>query len=160
MTTSDVGLDLADHAQLIAGILERLVGRFDDPTLHKRIQPDEALELHQTTKVLAGLLRDLASETDRLLIVSLDGQRKAVVGDKLVEVRRAYRRFDWDHPLLAERVAIAALEGEVLPETKTIVDAWLKACRPEWRTTALKDMGIDADAYCSKELGRATVTVA
>lgn len=152
-------LDLWDTTRLLAGLLTKLIDRFEDPDLFADTKPEGALALHQGVKVLSGLVRDLAAEADRLLIATMGGERKALVDGKTVEIRRAYKRFEWDHPLLAERVAIVALDGEVLPETKTVIDAWLKACRPEWRITGLKDMGIDGDEFCSKELQRATVQV-
>lgn len=154
----DVGLDLAEHAQLVAGILERLVNRFDDEAVYEHTRPAGALALYELSRLLTGLARDLASETDRLLIASLDGQHKAIIGDKLVEVRRAYKRT-WDTPLLAGAVAATVLEGERIPEVDTVVEALVKVARLDWRVTALTDLGIDSDDYCRKELGRATVSV-
>lgn len=153
-----IGLDMVDHTRLVAGILTKLIERFDDDTLFKGIQPEEALALHTEAKNLSGLVRDLASEVDGLLIASMDGERKQLIGDKVVEVRRSYRRT-WDTPLLAGTVAARVLEGERIPEVDRVVQAFVTVARLEWRVTELERLGIDTDPYCQKELGRATVQV-
>jgi hypothetical protein len=153
-----IGLDLIDHARLVAGVLTKLIERFDRPGLHEGVQPEAALALHQEAKALAGLVRDLVSEADTLLIASMDGERKQLIGDKTVEVRRAYNRT-WDTPLLAGAVAACVLEGERIPEVDKVVEALVEAARLEWRVTAIDKLGLESDKYCTKELGRAQVQI-
>jgi hypothetical protein len=153
-----LGLDLVDHARLIAGVLTKLIGRFDTPGLFEGIKPEQALAFHQETKNLAGLARDLVSEADTLLIASMDGERKQLIGDKTVEVRRSYKRT-WDTPLLAGAVAACVLEGERIPEVDKVVEALVSVARMEWRVTDLAKLGISDEGYCSRELGRAQVSI-
>jgi hypothetical protein len=52
--------------------------------------------------------------------------------------------------------------GEVLMDAvvaNRVLDAFMKACRPEWRVGGLKELGIDIDDYCSKEFGVSRVQV-
>lgn len=157
-----IGLDLADHVRLIAGVMTNLLARLDKSEdydrLYDKVNPEQALVLQQEVKNLAGLMRDLVNEADQLLIASLDGQRKAVIGNKVIEVRRAYRRT-WDTPLLAGAVAACVLEGERIPEVDKVVEALVSVARLEWRVTDLAKLGISDEKYCEKELGRATVSV-
>lgn len=154
----DTGLELLDHLRLVNTVIEKLLGRFDDESLFLQAQPERCLALHAEMKILKGHVADAAREIDRLLIVSLDGERKAVVGDKVIEVRRSYKR-SWDTPLLAGAVAACVLAGERLPEVDQVVEAFVKTARLEWRVTELEKLGIDSDRFCDKELGAATVSV-
>lgn len=157
-----IGLDLTDHVRLITGVMENLLARLDKSEdydrMYDEVNPEQALALQQEVKKLSGLMRDLVNEADQLLIASLDGQRKAIVGEKVVEVRRSYRRT-WDTPLLAGAVAACVLEGERIPEVDKVVEALVAVARMEWRVTDLAKLGIDDEKYCDKELGRATVSV-
>jgi hypothetical protein len=157
-----IGLDLVDHVRLIASVTANLLSRLDNSAdydrLYNKVQPEQALALQQEVKNLAGLVRDLVNEADQLLIASLDGAKKAVVGDKVVEVRRAYKRT-WDTPLLAGAVAACVLQGERIPEVDKVVEALLAVARMEWRVTDLAKLGIEDERYCEKELGRPTVSV-
>lgn len=154
----DTGVDLLGHLRLANTVVEKLLGRFDDERLYIVAQPEECLALHAEAKILRGHVADIAREVDRLLIASLDGERKAVVGDKVIEVRRSYKR-SWDTPLLAGAVAACVLQGERLPEVDQVVEAFVKTARLEWRVTELEKLGIPTDDYCDKELGPATVAV-
>lgn len=154
----DIGLDLVDHVRLISGLVAKLTGRFDSDLLWKECGRSGALALRDEVKVLTGLVRDLATEADGLLVATMEGERQALIDGHTVTVRRAYLR-KWDTPLLAGAVAACVLAGERLPEVDTVVEAFVKAARMEWRVTAIDEMGIDSDRYCTKELGRATVVV-
>lgn len=153
----EVGLDMVEHAQLLNAVLTRLVTRFD-PELFATITPEGALALHNEAKALAGLARDLVSEADTLLIASLDGSRRATVDNKVIEVRRAYKRV-WDTPLLLGAAAACLLQGERVEEVDTVLVGLERLARMEWRVTELEKIGVDTDSYCTKELGRATVSV-
>lgn len=153
-----VGLDLLDQLRFIETSLIQLISRFDDEQLWMRTGPAGALAIHGEAKKLSGLVRDLVNEVDGLLIASMEGQRRAEIDGRVVETRRAYKRT-WDTPLLAGAVAACVLGGERLAEVDTVVEAFVRAARLEWRVTALDEMGITPDDYCSKELGRPTVTV-
>lgn len=106
-------------------------------------------------KRVAGDLNRIAED----VFTSFMGDHRHTIDGTTVEVRRSYRRTDWEHAKLATHIALRALGGEVVEGMDLVVDAFVTACRPEWRITALKDMGLSDEDYCSRELGRATVTV-
>lgn len=149
--------DLAHEMAVIRATLEQtlmdsevVVGHGDEkPALDFLLQ---ARESHRLTGDLARIAEDM--------IVDLMGdRRRAVVGEHSLEVRRAYKRTDWEHSKVATHVALRATGGELVEGMPEVIDAFLKACNPSWRVTALKDMGLVDDDYCSKELQRATVQV-
>lgn len=153
-----LGLDLLDHVRLVAGIVVKATERFGDPDLFTATGPEQALALHLEIKNLSGLVRDLMAEADRLLITAMAGERKALIGEHTVEIRRAYKRT-WDTPLLAGAVAACVLEGERIPEVDKVVEAFVNVARLEWRVTELEKLGIADEVYCIKELGRPTVQI-
>ena len=152
---TDASIALVDHLRLINGLLEKLLGRLAETS---GLAPDDALAVHTEAKLMRGHTGDIGKEADRHLIAALDGQRRAVIGERVVEVRRSYRRT-WDTPLLAHAVAGCVLAGERLPEVDTVVAALVDTARLEWRVTALEKLGIETDRYCDKELGAPTVAV-
>lgn len=156
----DIGLDLVDHVHLIAALVEKATGRFDSELLWQEIGRAGALHIYEEAKALSGLVRGLQNEAERLLIAAMEGERKAEVDGRVVEVRRSWNR-KWDHPMVIGAIAASTLQGERLPEVDTVVTAVAGAlgAATQWKTGALKDMGIDDEGYCSKELGRATVSV-
>ena len=151
-------VDLLANIQLLNGLAEKLLGRFDDEQLWLTTNTEPALAIHAETRILRGHATDIGKETDRLLIATLGGARHATVNGKVIEVRRSYRRT-WDTPLLAGAVAARVLQGERLEQVDHVIAAFVQTARLEWRVTELEKLGINADDYCDKELGQATVSV-
>lgn len=150
--------DLTDESRLALALIEKtLVGTEEV----EAAEQDEAraLDFHLATLELKRVAGDLHRIAEDLLVAVLGNQRRKTIGDHTVEVRRAYKRSEWEHAKLATHVALRATGGELVDGMDLVVDAFIKACRPEWRVGALKDMGLSDDEYCSRELGRATVSV-
>lgn len=136
--------------------------------LEKTILDSEAVEVDDEKGALEFLLAareahrmtgDIARIAEDMMVKALGDQRRSVLDGKTVEVRRAYRRTDWENSKVATHVAMRALGGEVIEGMDLVIDAFLKACNPSWRVTALKDMGLNDEDYCERELGRASVSV-
>lgn len=155
-----IGLDLIDHIRLIESVLMKAVERLYSDLLPKELGRAGALHVWLETKDLLGFARDLQQAADKLLIATLEGERKAEIDGRQVEVRRGWNRR-WDHPLVAGAIAASTLEGERIPEVDEVVTAIVHAlgAATQWKTGALKEMGISDEGYCQKELGRATVSV-
>jgi hypothetical protein len=85
----------------------------------------------------------------------------AVEGVGQVEVYRSRERHGWDHPALAAAVVEANMPttGEV-PDPWDVRD-WLMAAAGVgyWRVTALRNLGIDPDGYCTSEPGPPSVKI-
>lgn len=154
---------LADEARLIATMLEHLLDGTDNEALDaEALGPQdekEALAFHVAALEMKRLAADISRIAETILVDALAGQRRVTIDGKTVEVRHAYKRTEWEHAKLATHVALRALGGEVVEGMDLVVDAFVKACRPEWRVTALKEMGLSDDEYCSRELGRPSVSI-
>jgi hypothetical protein len=151
-------LDLADSTRFLIAITEKTFIATEE--LKDTFAPRrDALEFLRAALELKRLASDLHRVAEDYFVDLMGNEKRALVDGTVVEVRRAYRRTDWEHSKLATHVALTALGGEVVEGMDVIVDAFLRACRPEWRITALKEFGLDDEDYCSRELGRATVTV-
>jgi hypothetical protein len=92
--------------------------------------------------------------------------RVELPGVGLFERRGGVDRKDWDHRGVASRVVRTLLvdptTGEAAPEeyrdfAYLLRDRLLEACRTEWRTTALRKLGVDPDEFCTKTPGRTTI---
>lgn len=119
----------------------------------------DAVEFLVAARELHRLTGDLARIAEDMVVAALDGARRKTVGERTVEVRRAYRRTEWEHSKLAMHVALRATQGEVIDGMAEIVDEFVKCCNPSWRVTALKERGLDDADYCTRELSRASVSV-
>lgn len=152
-------LYLADEVRMLLALLEKTFIKTEE------IAPSESevayLDFHLVTLELKRVAGDLHRIAEDLLVEALDrdGVRRATIGERTVEVRRAYKRTDWEHSKVATHVALRATGGELVDGMAEVVDAFIKACRPEWRVSVLKEMGLDDEDYCSRELGRASVSV-
>lgn len=151
----DVGVGLAEHIRLCVGIVEKATVRFD-----RAVEGgiDGALEIFEEAKRLVGVARDLQNEAERLLIAAMGDEHVADVDGRIIEVRKSWKRT-WDSPKLASAVAAVVLQGERIPEVDEVVGALTRAARMEWRTTELKKLGLKDHDFCTKELGRTTVSV-
>lgn len=158
-------LDLTDQARLCQAVIEKTLLQTEEVKCGGDMgrEPNEAarnlLDFHVATLELKRLAGDLHRIAEDMLVASMGDQRRATIDGTTVEIRRAYRRTDWEHSKLATHVALTALGGEVVAGMDVIVDAFLRACRPEWRVTVLKEMGLDDEDYSTRELGRATVSL-
>jgi hypothetical protein len=83
-----------------------------------------------------------------------------------VEVKRGAARKEWDSDALIRLVIAKGRDerkvdvetGEVLEsEGEAVGRALMECARPNWRVTALRARGIDADEYCSTSPGRVNV---
>jgi hypothetical protein len=82
-----------------------------------------------------------------------------------VEVKRGANRKAWDNDALIRLVIAKGRDERVLDEESgeyesegDAVGRALMACaRPNWRVTALRERGIDADEYCETSPGRVNV---
>lgn len=87
--------------------------------------------------------------------------KQAPVGEPILVDGEAFRmrggtdRKAWDHgevkhdlvPLLADRLSLAVTNVE------RVIDAWTACCGYSWKTTGLKDYGLDPDEYCQATKG-------
>lgn len=85
-----------------------------------------------------------------------------------VQVKRGNSRTEWDTDALIRLViARGRDERQVDPETGEALEsegeavgrALMAAARPSWRVTSLRDLGIDADEYCTKTPGKLSVVI-
>lgn len=153
----DLVLEITDEARLLQALCEKAIIKSEE--VEAQGEPRPFLDLHLATLELKRLAGDLHRIAEDLLVAALDGVRRVTIDGTTVEVRRSYRRTDWEHSKVATHVALTALGGEVIEGMDVVIDALLKACRPEWRVTALKDMGLNDEDYATRILGRATVAV-
>lgn len=75
-------------------------------------------------------------------------------------------RRNWEHDQVAALVAVRALEarvpnedGELPDRAGTVLAALLKAARPEWRVTVLREYHINPDLHCESEAGKKSVRI-
>lgn len=110
---------------------------------------------------IEALLADIRTVRDTLrdmtasALVASAIRRLTVGGIVTVEASTEVKRTDWQHEallgaLMAQR-GLSVLDhstGELLEgaDAAGAVLAWM---RPEWRLTAVRDAGIDPDAYCT-----------
>ena len=157
--------DLTDQTRLIQALVEKSLIQTEEIKSGGDMGDgaNDALrnmvDFHLVTLELKRLASDLHRIAEDLLADGLGDQRRVAVGEHTVEVRRAYKRTDWEHSKLAMHVALSATQGELIEGMADIVDAFVKCCNPGWRVTALKERGLDDSEYCVRELSRATVTV-
>lgn len=116
------------------------------------------VDFHIGTLELKRLASDLHRIAEDLVTAAFNSGQHTVDGSSFA-VRRAYKRTEWEHAKLATHVALRATGGELVDGMPEVIDAIVKACNPSWRVTVLKEMGLDDEEYCSRELGRATVTL-
>lgn len=149
-------LDLADQTRVILSLLEKTV--FDS----EMIESDDvknSLAFLLAAREAHRMTGDIARIAEDLMLTALGDKRTMTLDGVTLEVRRSYRRSNWEHSKLATHVALRATGGEMVDGMPEIVDAFLKACNPTWRVTALKEMGLSDEDYCDRELSRPTVSV-
>lgn len=86
-----------------------------------------------------------------------------VPGLGLIGVKYGAERKQWDHDGLTSAVVnanLAALNGEI-PSDPFTVARWITAAAAPsyWRVGILADLGVDADDYCTRLPGRASVVI-
>lgn len=138
--------------------------------------PDRIRELEEAgdTRWLASGLADLRTLLADLKVVERDAEdalarvmptkTEVVDGIGTLERKRAGRWKDWHSDALIEEVVTSAVDkdtGEL--SVVAVLDA-LRECVPftpslGWRTTALKERGIDPDEFGTYDKGRLTVRV-
>jgi hypothetical protein len=148
--------DLTDATRLNVALAEKLIeatevaGPFDLKAV---------VDFLVAARELKALVGDVARIAEDMVVEAMGDKRTTTFDGRTVEVRRSYKRTDWEHSKLAMHVALRATGGELIDQMPEVIDALLKACNPSWRVTALKEMGLDDTDYCSRELQRATVAV-
>lgn len=148
--------DLADSARLNVALAEKLI------EVTEETEPDDlkgCLAVLLAAKELKGLASDFYRIVEDMTVAAMGDKRTVALDGHTLEVRRSYRRSDWEHSKLATHVALRALGGEMIEGMDLVVDAFLKACRPEWRVSVLKEMGLSDEDYCARELSRASVAI-
>lgn len=152
-------LELTDQTRVLLALMEKLFENteFADNTEDQKVAA--ALEFHCAALAAKRLMSDISRIAEDILVAAMKGERRATIDGTTIEIRRAYRRTDWEHAKLATHVALSVTGGELVEGMAEVIDAFVKACRPEWRVSYLKELGLDDQDYCSRDLGRATVTV-
>lgn len=157
--------DLIDETRLLLSLVEKTLIKTEEvqcggDTGEGAVEgARNLLDFFLATRELKRVAGDLNRIAEDIFTSFMGDQHRHTIDGTTVEVRRSYRRTDWEHAKLATHIALRALGGEVVEGMDLVVDAFVTACRPEWRITALKDMGLSDEDYCSRELGRPTVTV-
>lgn len=149
--------ELADATRLSLVLAEKLIE--DTETVVNPEDLKAATDFLIVAREFRALAADLARIAEDMVAAAMGDKKTSTFDGRTIEVRRAYRRTDWEHAKLATHVALRATGGELVDQLPEIVDAFVKACNPSWRITYLKEIGLDDEDYCSRELGRATVTV-
>ena len=148
--------DLADSARLNVALAEKLI------EVTEETKPDDikaCLAVLLAAKELKGLASDFYRIVEDMTVAAMGDKRTVALDGHTLEVRRSYKRTDWEHSKLATHVALRALGGEMIEGMDLVIDALLKACNPSWRVTVLKEMGLDDEDYAERVLGRATVSL-
>lgn len=151
-------LDLTDATKVSIALAERLIEQTEQ-VADVAADLKGATEFLVVTRELRALTADAARIAEDIVVDAMGEKRTATFDGRTVEVRRSYRRSDWEHSKLATHVALRATGGELIDQMPEVIDALLKACNPSWRVTVLKEIGLDDKDYCSRELQRATVAV-
>jgi hypothetical protein len=120
-----------------------------------------------TAREMASYCRGIAGQVERAVAAAMPDKKMVVPGVGVLERRVEISRKEFDVPRIAGRVVRAALDRRLDPETgelrcdeaTAVLEAFMLACRPEWRVGGLKDLGIDIDQYCTKEFGLPRVQV-
>lgn len=132
------------------------------PDLYDRLayDPDvgdgELAEWHEVLGRIVAELQEARKTCTNVLAERLGrGQHYPPGWEITVRKNKTYR--EWDHEEVAKRVVSRAVDarlvdettGEVLEsEAQAVARGLLNAARPSWRTTVLRDMGIDPDEFC------------
>lgn len=159
----------ASDVEVAVHNVETTVELLGESTREADLDPHEWEDLCLLLKRLRAARRDL-QVAEAALERAIDRQwRRArlrdaqpVMGVGTVEVYRGKHRSNWDHPALAAAVLdahLAGTPGEV-PDPWEVRD-WLMetAGIGYWRVKALRNLGIDADGYCTAVPGVPSVKI-
>jgi hypothetical protein len=116
---------------------------------------------------MVRVMRDITGRIEQATVRAMPHRKAVIEGVGHLEKSAETTRRAWDSPLLAGAVLQSAVNtwkeetGEVVSSdvANMVLDAFMKAARPEWRVTALRDMGINADNYCEVSYGEQKVRV-
>lgn len=119
------------------------------------------------SREMVRVMRDITGRIEQATVRAMPHRKMVIEGVGHLEKAAETTRRAWDSPLLAGAVLKAAVTqwvqetGEVVGDdvANMVLEAFMKAARPEWRVTALRDMGIDADNYCEVSYGEQKVRV-
>ncbi len=149
--------ELADTCRVIISLQEKLLECTEEIKDPGRI---EALNFCMVALEMKRMAADIHRIAEDMLVAAVGEKTgKHTIDGTVIDVRRSYRRSEWEHSKLATHVALRATGGEMVEGMDEVVDAFIKACRPEWRVGYLKEIGLSDEDYCSRDLGRPTVTV-
>lgn len=156
--SAQVGRDLADLAATVAALSETvLLALDDDDTTEAVVQLLADLHAHRTElQRLEAFVNAAAAKRLRR------NGKQTVAGIKL---HVGSSRVAWKNDDLAKDACrdlyVDKATGEIDPEARQIVDLvrsrLLLCARPDWRLTALREIGIDPADY--HEWGRRTVSI-
>ena len=158
-------LEVLDQTRVVQTLVEKTIIKTEEVQCGGDMGDDaneaarNLVDFHLASLELKRMAGDLHRIAEDMLTTNFGATGTHTVDGTTFQIRRAYRRTDWEHSRVATHVALRALGGEVIEGMDVIVDAFLKACSPSWHVTALKEMGLSDEDYCSRELGRASVTV-
>jgi hypothetical protein len=149
---------------------EKVLFQLDDvvtPEVLGAYSVEELARMVLQGRELVRVLRDITGRCEQALVATMPQKKMTVEGIGVLEKTTETSRKEWDHPLLFGRVAKVSEQlrvdpesGEIkLSEAEALLKAITMACRPEWRVTALKELGIDANDFCEVTYGAQKVRI-
>lgn len=122
----------------------------------KTATPEDYVRLLVAIRETRSNLSTLTHRIERELLAVMGDRRFVVEGVGEVICRKATKRTKWDHHALMMRVVARALDERILDASSgeyesegSAVARVMEACaRPNWRVTALRELGIDPDEWC------------
>jgi hypothetical protein len=154
---------MLDDAEKILTQLDEVAGveELDSYTV------EELTKLLIQGREMVRVMRDISGRIEGALVRAMPHRKMTIEGIGVLEKTTETTRKEWDHPLVASRVANTVTDtwkhstGEVLDGdlVAMFLKAFSDAARMEWRVTALRDMGIDPDKYCQTTYGSQKVRI-
>lgn len=101
-------------------------------------------------------ITELITQTENAIGEAMAGKRLELPGLGVIERNKRSARKAWNHADLQQAIRQVAMDNRLAdPETgelETAAEAEARLLKetanPSWRTTALKEIGIDPDEYC------------
>jgi hypothetical protein len=146
--------------------IDRLIGQVDGDDIALITLLRDARTARQQLATIERALEDAAARA----WPRTAGNRIALSNEWVAERRFGADRTKWDNDGLTADLVRKVTSGPVVDEstgelcepnamTWALRDALVACARPSWRTTKLREHGIDPDEYCHKEKGRVTVQI-
>lgn len=170
MTTATTSSMLIEHAAAVAEPAQALGDIVLEREALRSMQEVELIDLLLQVRTARQNLALAERELEGAAARAMTGDRVAVQGKWIAERRWGKDRTKWENDDLAREVVKRAIDtarvdtstGELIEPNATtwaVRDALLACARPSWRVTALRELDINPDEYCSSEKARPTVQV-